>query len=200
VRSSRALRYTATFSPPTQPFATDASTAALYHFDEGSGTSVNDTSGAAGGPSNGVLNYGGSPAGPVWSTDTPFAAATPTSFFTLTPCWVVDTRNPPGPWGAPALAAGAARTFTLRGRCGIPITARAVSMNVTVTGPTGLGNLRLYPAGSSVPLASAINYAAGQTRANNAVVWLNGSGELDVRCDQASGTVQFILDVNGWFE
>jgi hypothetical protein len=202
VRLSTAIRYTASFTPPTQPFATDASTAALYHFDEGSGTTVNDSSGAPGGPSNGVLNFGGTPAGPLWSTDTPFVAtpSVATSFYTVTPCRVVDTRGAPGPAGAPALIAGGVRTFPIGGRCGIPTTARAASANLAVTGPTAAGNLRLYPAGTTPPLASAINYSAGQTRANNAVVPLSAAGELDVGCSQASGTVHFILDVNGWFE
>jgi len=75
LRLSRSLRYGAGgFAPATAPFATDASTAALYHFDEGAGTLAGDTSGAAGGPSDGVLQLGGSPAGPLWSSDTPFAA------------------------------------------------------------------------------------------------------------------------------
>jgi hypothetical protein len=47
---------------------------------------------------------------------------------------------------------------------------------------------------------SSINYTAAQTRANNAIVVLNGLGELAVHCAQAAGTVHFILDVNGYFE
>lgn len=73
VRISNSLRYSSDFNPPTQAFATDAETVALYHFDEGTGTDVFDTSGAAGGPSNGVLQFGGNPAGPLWSTETPFS-------------------------------------------------------------------------------------------------------------------------------
>jgi hypothetical protein len=84
------------------------------------------------------------------------------------------------------------------GRCAIPAGAKAVSANVTVTGPTSSGNLRLHPPGP-LPLVSAVNYAAGQTRANSAVAGL-GQGELAVRCDQAAGSVHFILDVNGYFE
>jgi hypothetical protein len=72
VRLSNVLRYTIPFTRPTQPFTPDAATVALYHFDEGSGDTVHDSSGAPGGPSDGVRRYGGSPAGPVWSTDTPF--------------------------------------------------------------------------------------------------------------------------------
>ncbi len=73
-RISTVRRYTSTFAPSATPFATDASTAALYHFDEAAGTVVGDTSGAAGGPSNGTRNFGGSPPGPEWSSDTPFNA------------------------------------------------------------------------------------------------------------------------------
>jgi hypothetical protein len=124
----------------------------------------------------------------------------PGSFFTLTPCRVLDTRNLAGPYGGPALAAGQSRPFTLAGRCGIPASARAASVNLTVTLPTAQGNLRLYPAGQAVPPTSTLNYAGGQTRANNAVVGLSPSGALAIRCSQATGTAHVILDVTGYFE
>jgi hypothetical protein len=47
---------------------------------------------------------------------------------------------------------------------------------------------------------SSIDYAAGQTRSNNAIASLNTGGAVTVRCVQASGTVDLILDVNGYFE
>jgi CSLREA domain-containing protein len=122
------------------------------------------------------------------------------SFFTLAPCRVIDTRGAPGPLGGPALAAGATRDFVLVGTCGIPASAKAVSINVTVTGPTAAGDLRLFAGGAALPLVSTINYRAMQTRANNAVVTLGASGDIDVLSDQASGSVQFILDVNGYFQ
>jgi hypothetical protein len=71
-RLSNVIRYTGNFSPPTSPFITDAQTVALYHFNEGSGSLLSDVSGASGGPSNGTILYGGNPAGPVWTYDTPF--------------------------------------------------------------------------------------------------------------------------------
>jgi hypothetical protein len=73
VRLSSVLRYSGNFSRPTAPFLTDSSTKALYHFDEGSGNTVFDSSNAPGGPSNGEIRYGGNPAGPIWVTsDAPF--------------------------------------------------------------------------------------------------------------------------------
>jgi hypothetical protein len=118
--------------------------------------------------------------------------------YTLTPCRLLDTRNAVGTYGGPALVAGASRVFPLTGQCGFPATAKAVSVNLTVTPATTMGNLRLYPAGLPMPTVSSINYLAGLTRANNAVAPLNGLGELAVYCSQASGTVHFVLDVNGY--
>ena len=58
----------------------------------------------------------------------------------------------------------------------------------------------MHPAGTQVPFISSINYLAGQTRGNNAIAPLSADGKLAVYCAQASGTVHFILDVNGYFE
>jgi uncharacterized repeat protein (TIGR01451 family) len=121
------------------------------------------------------------------------------SYYTVTPCRLADTRGPAGTFGGPALGAASERTFPVAGRCGIPASATAVSLNVTVTGPTAAGFLQLLPAGGPVPIVSAINYAPGATRANNGVYGLNAGGELSVRCGQASGSVQVILDVSGYF-
>jgi len=72
------LRYTAAFTPTATPFTPDANTAALYHFDEGAagncttGTVITDS--ATGGASPGECRFGGSPGGPVFSADSPFAA------------------------------------------------------------------------------------------------------------------------------
>jgi pectate lyase len=124
----------------------------------------------------------------------------PGELFTVVPCRVLDTRNTAGPYGGPALSAGQGRLFTLAGRCGIPASARSVSVNLTVTGPTARGNLRLYPAGQAAPKTSTLNYTVGQTRANGAVVGLSPSGALAVWCSQATGTAHVILDVTGYFE
>jgi streptogramin lyase len=122
------------------------------------------------------------------------------SFFTLTPCRLVDTRNSPGPDGGPALAAGRDRAVTLAGGCGIPSGATAVAVNVTVTGATAGGHLTAYPARTSLPPTSTISYSPGQTRANNSIFSLGAGGAVEIHCAQAAGSVQFILDVTGFFK
>jgi uncharacterized repeat protein (TIGR01451 family) len=122
-------------------------------------------------------------------------------YFTVTPCRVVDTRSNTAPIGGPVLQGQETRTFALAGHCGIPATAKAVQVNIAVTQPTAAGNLRLFPAGQPVPTISSINYSAGQTRANNAVVSLSALGEIDAFVAQAAGTtVHLVVDVNGYFE
>ena len=105
------------------------------------------------------------------------------------------------PLGGPALAAGGSRSFPVAGACGVPATARAVAFNVTVTGATAAGNLALFPGDAPPPLASTLNYAVGQTRANNAVVAVGAAGDIIVRCVQpGGGTAHVVLDVTGYFE
>jgi hypothetical protein len=121
------------------------------------------------------------------------------SFYSVTPCRVLDTRQPGGPTGGQPLGAGAERIFAVSGACGIPSTAKAVSLNVTVTQPTHAGNVRLYPSGAPVPSTSNVNFTPGLTRAGNATMALNASGEVAVLASP-SGTVHLVLDVSGYYE
>src|SRR5262249_59346735 len=71
VRISNVVRYTASFAPQLANFSPDANTVALYHLDEGNGTTTAD---ASGNNSTGVLTVGA-----AWSIDTPYAGAPDTS-------------------------------------------------------------------------------------------------------------------------
>ena len=123
------------------------------------------------------------------------------SFFTVTPCRVLDTRNPAGPLGGPALVGGNTRTFVIINSCGIPVGATAVSVNVAETQAQGAGHLRIFPAGSPLPDVATINFGAGQTRSNNAILSLGAGGAITVYAGIGAGlTVDFILDVNGYFQ
>ena len=169
-------------------------TAALYGFD--GATRLHAVGSAA--PVGGALNLSlgaRSATLAVVTLGTPTPPG-PTRFYTLSPCRVLDTRTPSG---GPALAASNERMVTLGGgACGVPASAKAVSVNLTVTEPTTAGNLVVFPTGTT-PGTSTVNYAARQTRGNNAVVSL-GASAVSIRCNQASGTAHVILDVNGYFQ
>jgi len=120
-----------------------------------------------------------------------------TSFFTVTPCRVFDTRD------SLALASGAIRLFPIAGRCGIPASARSVVATLTAVDPTGSGNAVLYPGDAALPGTSSIDFAAGVTRANNAVLRLSsdGTGTLAVQATfPGGGETHLLLDVSGYFQ
>jgi hypothetical protein len=127
--------------------------------------------------------------------DVALAALPSLDFYSLSPCRVVDSRETGG-----ALACGTERAITMTGgTCGVPTDAKAVSINLTATSSSRNGNLRVYAAGFPAPSASTLNYAAGLTRANNAISPVNTSGQMAVLCSP-SGTTHFIVDVNGYFK
>jgi bacillolysin len=136
------------------------------------------------------------------SSDLPIARVRGTAtiyepgLYPVAPCRVLDTRERDQ---GPALSAGSTRTVVVGEKCGLPPTATAVSLNVTVVSPTGPGDLRMFSAGSP-PLVSTINYSPGQIRANNAIVPLTDRGWLSILCDQLGGVVDVVIDVNGYFE
>jgi hypothetical protein len=93
------------------------------------------------------------------------------------------------------------RELDLTGLCGIPDTAVALSLNVTAVNPSGAGNLVFGPGGEPVPPTNTVSFAAGQNRANNAILKLSAEDVLKVAASVAGGgTVHVVLDVNGWFE
>jgi hypothetical protein len=155
--------------------------------------------GAAEGIESFAVNLAGASGAAIASGQAVGRIHDPGNFFSLPPCRVLDTRNAAGPYGGPALGAGQSRTFTFAGRCAIPASATAVALNVTVTQPSALGHLALYPVGVATAVSS-LNYRAGQARANNAVVALSAAGQLVVRSGQTSGTAHVIVDVTGYFE
>jgi streptogramin lyase len=115
------------------------------------------------------------------------------SFFTVSPCRAFDSRT------TSPLAGGSQTPVYLFGQCGIPAGATAVALNLTVTEATTTGHVSLFADGGAQPLASTINYVAGQTRATNAVASLGASGATAVYVSQTSGTVHVLIDVAGYF-
>src|SRR6266567_876336 len=128
------------------------------------------------------------------------AATAPLPFVAVSPCRVADTRGNgfSGAYGPPRLSIGVSRDFPMTGVCGIPATAQAVSMNVTVTNTLGAGHITIYPQGGVAPTVSTLNYVANLTVANAAVVVLGTGGGVTVVA-AVSGT-DFIIDVNGYYD
>jgi hypothetical protein len=122
-------------------------------------------------------------------------------YYTVPPCRLIDTRNTTGPdAGAPSLAAGETRTVSTAGKCGIPATAAALSINVTVTGPEAPGHFTLYRADETLPLASQLSFRSLQTRAAATIVPLAVDASGFAVYNGSTGHSQLIVDVNGYFE
>src|SRR5687767_12174412 len=77
------------------------------------------------------------------------AQSGPYQYNAVTPCRLVDTRNAIGTNGGPALTEDTQRDFRIRGNCGVPSTAKAVSINLAVTQATATSFLSAWPSGTA---------------------------------------------------
>jgi hypothetical protein len=102
---------------------------------------------------------------------------------------VADTRS--GLGGSGRLAAGGVLTVAT-GEAG----ASAVALNVTAVGADEAGFLTVYPCGTLPPVASTVNFAAGEARPNNTIVAVAPGGLV---CVFSSATVDVIVDVTAEF-
>ena len=110
----------------------------------------------------------------------------------LNPSRLLDTRN-----GAP-LAAGATITPTVTGVGGVPGTGvSAVVLNVTVTQPTAQSYMTVFPNGTARPLASNLNFVAGQTVPNFVMAKVGSDGKVAVYNN--TGSTHVVIDVVGWY-
>jgi len=124
----------------------------------------------------------------------------PGAFFTVPPCRLLDTRLPAD---GPAIFSGQTKIAQAHGVCGIPDTAKALAVNVTIVQPTGAGYLTLHPGDVLPTVTSTINFSAGQTLANNAAQRLavNTTGTVALTpLVGGNGTVHVVIDVAGYFE
>ena len=80
----------------------------------------------------------------------------------------------------------------------IPANVSAVALNLTVTQPTAGGYITAYPSGGSRPTTSSVNFTAGQTVANMAVVPVGPDGTIELY-NGSAGTTALVADVSGYF-
>jgi hypothetical protein len=125
------------------------------------------------------------------------------SLFPLTPCRLLDTRNPAGstselnPEGPTATSpfSGTLTVNVAASGCGAPASAQAYVLNATVIPPATLGYITLWPNGTPQPLVSTLNAIDGAVTSNLALVpTANGSVNVFV-----SNPTQLVLDVFGYF-
>ncbi len=128
-------------------------------------------------------------------------AQTGLQFFAVTPCRAADTRTGFGG----ILPASVVRDFTIKSVCGVPTSAKAVAINVTVVNPNADGFFFVWPTGGSIPAVSTINFNAGEPAiANGAIVPLKTTGVPDLSgaygTATGAGLAHVVLDVTGYFQ
>ncbi len=114
------------------------------------------------------------------------------------PTRVLDSRTSLGGWNGP-LSAGASRDLLVRQPSvpnGLPATTIAVVANITVTNSTANSFLSVVPRGAPAG-TSTLNFAAGETVANLAIVLISGDG---MTFRTAAGSTDVVVDVVGYFE
>ncbi|MEA2329574.1 MAG: hypothetical protein QOE68_4533 [Thermoanaerobaculia bacterium] len=126
-------------------------------------------------------------------------AGGPYQFYSLTPCRVVDTRIAQGTNGSPNLGT-TRRDFIIKGNCGVPSTAKAVSINLAVTGATTNSWITIWPAGQPIPNTAAINFSQNDWALSNGAIVGLAAGSPDLSVQNANGTVAVIIDVTGYFQ
>ena len=118
-------------------------------------------------------------------------------FVPVAPCRIADTRNANGAFGGPELAAGSTRDFPIpNGSCGLPSTAAAYALNVTVVPDARLGYLTVWPSGQLQPVVSTLN-SDGRVKANAAIVPAGNNGAISVF---VTDSTHLVLDITGYFE
>lgn len=131
-------------------------------------------------------------------------SGTPSSFVPITPCRLLDTRAGSDNVGSRATPLGAGETFPTQvtgsnGACAIPAGATAVSMNVTIIGPSASSFLTVFPSDASRPVSANLNWVGGQAPTPNAVTAdLSADGKVSLY--NLAGTVDVVVDVVGYYQ
>jgi hypothetical protein len=124
------------------------------------------------------------------------APATAGLYRPLVPARLLDTRTSFG--GSPTMNAGQTINLQVTGKGNVPATGvSAAVLNVTVTGPTAAGYLTVFPSGAPQPVASNVNFVAGQTVPNRVIVKVGTGGQVSIF--NFAGRTDVVVDVGGWF-
>jgi peptidoglycan/xylan/chitin deacetylase (PgdA/CDA1 family) len=121
----------------------------------------------------------------------PSVPAPSSRLVSVEPCRLVDTRSGTG---YTRLGPNVIRVDA-SGRCGVGDAPTALALSLVIVDPDGAGFVTLYPHGGDRPMASMLNFTAGQIRSNAAIVRV-ADGSFDVF--QSTGG-DIVIDTTGWF-
>ena len=105
---------------------------------------------------------------------------------------LLDTRSAHAP-----LLAGQRRDLVVTGVAGVPVNASAVIVNLEALSPTVATSIIGWPAGQATPGGADLRVAAGDVRANLAVIPVGAGGAVSLR--SSAGSTHVIVDVVGYF-
>ncbi|MGL5825494.1 MAG: hypothetical protein ACRCYU_11880 [Nocardioides sp.] len=113
------------------------------------------------------------------------------------PARTLDTRYGTGaPTGQ--VGPGGSITVQVTGRAGVPTSGvSAVVVNLTAVGGSTNSFLTAHPDGTTRPGVSNLNFAAGETVANAAIVKVSPGGAIKVY--NSTGSVHVLADVTGFY-
>jgi hypothetical protein len=118
----------------------------------------------------------------------------------VVPGRVVDTRDGTGSVPKAKLGPGGRLSVRIAGQQNVPPTGvAAVVLNVTATSPSTASYLTVFPSGTSPPLASNVNFLAGQTVPNRVIVKLGTDPTTGIGSVSFYNAVDVLADVGGWF-
>ncbi len=125
----------------------------------------------------------------------PSAAPTsgPTGWQPITPARFVDSRVSSG---ATRLLAQVPKRIKLTGRQGLPVGATAISGNFTVAGTDGPGYLTVWNCSNPMPVASTLNFGAGEAVSNAGTTPLDANGNI---CVYSPVNADILIDISGYY-
>jgi hypothetical protein len=122
-------------------------------------------------------------------------AGPPARFVSVGPTRILDSRDGTGGYATP-WSPDQTRSLPVTGVAGVPTGATAVVLNLTVTDAAQPGFVTVAPAGGVVPLASNLNFVAGQTIANLVTVPVGAGGQILLSSGHAQ--VDLVVDLVGY--
>lgn len=139
----------------------------------------------------GVAVAGAGTAYAASAVSTPSASGPAGLYTPVTPTRALDTRL------TAAVPANGREVVSLTS-LGVPSSATAVQLNVTVTQPKANGDLAVVPDGTTAVTTSNLNWGTGQTIASSVVAEPGADGKIDL-VNQSTGTAELVVDVEGYY-